>query len=96
MSARYAATARPPGTAIAWAARDGIYVEFPTKEGHPYITRFQKTPDGLQAALNILLEPAPSPPKPEKNHPAVRKPNKVATPEAREAAADIVRKLLLK
>ena len=52
----FAPSARPPRTAIAWAAADGIYVEIPCKDGPPYITRYHKTEAGLIAALNILIE----------------------------------------
>lgn len=91
-----AKSGRPPGAAIAWASTDGIFVEFPTKSGPPYIVRYKKTAEGLQSALNILLEnPAPSPTAIPKDHPAIRK-IVAATPAVRSAASDIVRKMLLK
>lgn len=97
MTDTFAKSARPPNTAIAWAAKDGIYVEIPAKEGPPYVTRYAKTMSGLQSALNILLEvPAASIIKPQ-DHPKVKRwKNELAKPEVRAEAASIVRNMLLK
>lgn len=92
-----AKSGRHPSAAIAWAAKDGIYVEFPTKSGPPYITRFPKTANGLASALNILIEnPAPAPTLPPADHPSIRRFGTNASAEVRTQAADIVRKMLLK
>lgn len=56
MSASFAQSARPARAAIAWATRDGIYVEIPCKDAAPLVCRYHKTAEGLAAALNILLE----------------------------------------
>lgn len=56
MTATSAPTARPATAAIAWATRDGLFVEIPCKDGPPYIARYHKTVEGLTAALNILLD----------------------------------------
>lgn len=96
MTAIAAKTGRPPSAAIAWATKDGIFVEFPTKAGPPYITRLPKTAQGLQTALNILIEnPAPAPSRLNAPHPAVRKING-ASAATKNAAAEIVRRMLLK
>lgn len=102
MSETIAKSARPANTAIAWAGRDGIYVEFPTKQGTPYVSRFPKTPSGLIDALNLLIEnPMPK----EVNltqhaHPAIRRIGAGAKMDAshglQSAAADAVKKLLRK
>lgn len=95
MTATAAKSARPLTAAIAWASADGIMVEFPTKDGPPYVVRYPKTLDGLQTALNLLLEnPAPRTYQPTAEHPVIQRKETVkATPEQRAAAADVVRRL---
>lgn len=95
-----ARSAIPPLTAVAWAGKDGIYCQFPTKEGTPYVSRFPKTASGLQSALNLLLE-NPMPKElnlTQPGHPAVKKYQyKVeASANLRAAAAEAVAKLLKK
>lgn len=94
-----AKSGRPESAAIAWAGKDAIFVEYPVKGGGPnYIVRMHKTAEGLQQALNILLEnPAPAPKlTAQANHPTItraqsRVPN--ASDESRAQAAAIVRRL---
>lgn len=96
MTDTFAKSALPPRTAHAWCDKTHIIVEFPTKDGPPYITRFRKTTEGLQQALNILIEqPAPSG-KHSFDHPTVKKlaSAPLVSPEAKAEAASIVRRLL--
>ena len=96
MTDTYALTGRPPSTAICWSDSESLIVEFPTKAGPPYLTRFPKTITGLQQALNVLLDhPSPRTTLPA-SHPAVHKVNRPGTEEQRAAAAAIVRRLALK
>ena len=52
----FAPTARPKNAAIAWATRDGLFVEIPCVNGPPYIARYHRTAEGLALALNVLIE----------------------------------------
>ena len=52
----FATTARPTKAAIAWATKDGIFVEVPHKDGPPLIVRYHRTAEGLALALNVLIE----------------------------------------
>ena len=95
----FATTARPPTAAIAWATKDELFVEIPTKSGPPYICRYRKTVDGLSAALNILIEhqEATSRNVPQ-DHPAVKKSTATprapwATDEQRQRARDLLKRL---
>ena len=95
MSASYASSARPPTAAIAWATRDELLVELPTKAGPPYIVRYRKTVEGLSAALNILIEHQDAAPKPiaQADHPAVTKISNRA-PWAGDAERERVREIM--
>lgn len=96
----FAKTAKPANAAIAWATKDSIFVEIPSKVGPPYIARYKKTVQGLTAALNILIEhPQPASPKPSPLPTILRpakpgKPTVNASDATRQAAAEAVRKLL--
>lgn len=94
MTDTYATSAYPPNTAIAWATRDEIFVQYPMKSGGPpFITRFRKTADGLAQALNIIIEHAAPSPRPiPTSHPAIQRKG-TGTAEQREMAAAIVRRL---
>ena len=93
MSAQALSTARPPSTAIAWATRDGLFVEIPCRDGPPYITRYRKTAEGLQAALNVLLEhPEAETRTVARSHPKLRR----VGPSFSEAERSTVREMLKK
>lgn len=92
-------SARPPNAAIAWATPNGLYIEYATPSGEPYICRLPLTIDGLTTGLNILVErPAPSAPrKDQSSHPQVKKaaPTSKYSPEERSAARAVLRRLNL-
>ncbi len=95
MSDTFATTARPTSAAIAWATKDNIFVEIPCKDGPPLITRYAKSIDGLQSALNILLQ------HPEKinrtipkDHPKIKRPDAGPyTERQRESVRGILKRL---
>ena len=90
----YALTARPPGTAIAWATKDGIFVEIPCKDGPPFIVRYHKTTLGLQQALNVLVEnPEPASRQVQATHPKITRPTANYTDDQRAKARDILKRL---
>lgn len=95
MTAQAASTARPPSTAIAWATRDGLFVEYSVKDGPPLIVRFRKTADGLAAALNILLEhPSAETYNVARTHPKTKfGPKASFTDEQRAGAREVLKKL---
>ncbi len=75
MTATAATTARPPTAAIAWATKDALFVEMPTKDGPPFIVRYRKTIEGLCEALNILIEHQESAPRSvPRDHPKITRP----------------------
>lgn len=92
MTDTYGTTGRHPGLAIAWASEDSIMVEFPTKNGPPYITRYPKTINGLAAALNVLIQTtAPRVTTVPPNHPAISRRSAVT---ASAEALEVIRKML--
>lgn len=46
----------PPNAAVAWATKNEILVQVPSKTGPAYICRYRKSTHGLAEALNVLLE----------------------------------------
>lgn len=94
MTASSLTTARPPRAAIAWATRDAIFCEIPCKDGPPLIVRYRLTPEGLQQALNILLEtPERAPRVSAPDHPAIRRPKPIFDDGEREQVRNILKKL---
>ncbi len=99
MTASFALSARPPATAIAWATKDGLFVELPTKSGPPYICRYRRTVEGLAEALNILVEHSEASPRSvPTTHPAITRPPPPsrapwATEDQRAKARDILKRL---
>lgn len=95
----FASTARPLGAAIAWATKDALFVEMPTKSGPPFIVRYRKTVDGLSAALNVLIEHQESAPRSvPRDHPSISRPpppSKApwATEDQRAKAREILKRL---
>lgn len=102
MTASFALSARPTGSAVAWCDSESIVVELPCPVGNPpYITRYPKTAEGLRRALNVILEnPAPRR-LPVVDHPAVKRATGAAsaklrastTQDQRDAAAELVRRM---
>lgn len=96
MSATAAPTARPATGAIAWATKTELFVEYPTKGGTPYVTRFPLTSTGLAQALSILIENAEHGTHrlTASDHPSVkRQPLTTFTPDQRSKARDVLRRL---
>lgn len=95
MTATSLSTARPSTAAIAWATRDGIYVEIPCAFGPPYIARYRATEEGLRLALNVLLETPERAPRTatSPNHPAIRRPKPVFDDAERGKVRDILKTL---
>jgi hypothetical protein len=54
----FAKSAKPEGTAIAWATQTDILVEIPCADGPPYIVRYKRTLKGLSEALNVMVKDA--------------------------------------
>lgn len=55
-------TARPPTCAIAWATKDAIFCEIPSKQGGaPFVIREKLSLSGLARALNVLTDHAEAP-----------------------------------
>lgn len=88
-------TARPPKTAIAWATRDSLFCEIPCRDGAPYIVRYKLTVEGLQAALNILLDAPEATARPATvaSHTAIRRPKVEFNDAERQGVRDIMKKL---
>lgn len=102
MTATFAISARPTGSAIAWCDSESIVVELPCTGGEPpYITRYPKTPEGLRKALNVLLENPMPRVLPNPDHPVIKRGpaaerkvlESATTQEQRDNAAALVRKL---
>lgn len=94
MTASFAPTARPPRAAIAWATRDGIFVEIPCKDGPPLIVRYHKTVDGLQQALNVIVDnPEPTRREVPRDHPAIKRPKAQFSDAEREGVREVLKKL---
>lgn len=94
MSAQFALSARPASAAIAWATRDGLFVEIPCASGPPLICRYRATEEGLRLALNVLLEtPERAPRKPTAEHPMVRRPKPEFDDAERGKVRDILKNL---
>jgi len=94
MSATAATTARPLNATIAWATRDGIYCEIPCKGGPPYITRYPLTREGLQSALNALIEtPETAPRTVSPTHPAIKRVKPVFDEVERQGVRDVLKAL---
>lgn len=103
MNAITAHSARPLGTAIAWATKTELFVEIPCKDGPPYICRYPKTANGLAQALNVLVENTKASTtyaiqdrtrtaKPTLAHPKVRREAPI-TESQREAARAVLKRL---
>lgn len=61
----------PPWAVTMWADTRYIYVAMPmTAGGIPYITKFDLTEGGLNAALNVLRKAPPEAPRPTPSTPA--------------------------
>ena len=95
MSASALLTARSPSTAIAWATREALFVEIPCKNSHPYVTRYPLTVEGLQRALNVLLDtPEPLPRVAAlAAHPSIRRPKVEFDASEREKVRDVLKGL---
>lgn len=94
MTASALTTARPPAAAIAWATRDAIFVEIPCKGGPPLIVRYHKTVDGLQQALNIIIDNhEPTHRTISADHPAIKRPKATFTEAQREGVREMLKKL---
>ncbi len=79
----YAKSARPGNAAIAWATKDAIFVEIPSKSGPPYVARYARDVHGLAAALNIVIEHADQEPSGRSNFNVLQF-NKLAVAERME------------
>lgn len=91
--AEFASTARPPRAAIAWATRDNLFCEIPTKDGAPLIVRYPLTAEGLRQALNALItNPEPATRSITASHPLTRFSKK--PPQATDAEREGVRQVL--
>jgi len=93
-----AISARPPTAAICWTANGRLFIEYPVKDGPPYIIAMACTMENIAKALNIMIEhPAPTlTPKAEviADHPKIKRIKVEVSEEARNAAAAIVRRML--
>lgn len=86
-------TTRGTNSAIAWATKDGLYVEIPCKDGPPYVCRYRLTTEGLAAALNILIEHEAATTTQITDHPKITRPLAKFTDANRQAALDVLRRL---
>lgn len=86
-------TTNPTPRAIAYATRDGLFVEIPCKDGPPYTVRYHRTAEGLAAALNILIEHEAATTTQITDHPAIKRPLAKFTDGNRQAALDVLRRL---
>ena len=90
----FAPSARPPGCAIAWATKDGLYVEIPCKDGPPYIVRYHKTTKGLSEALNVMVKnEAKAPTYHATEHASVRRPIRDFSDDQRSSARAALKRL---
>jgi hypothetical protein len=90
-------TARPAAAAICWATRDAIFVEYPCKDGPPYIIRMPRTTEALVKALGILIENPEAAPRPAAlaEHPKIVKATRTpwANDEQRAKTQEVLRRL---
>lgn len=94
MNASALTTARPLAAAIAWATRDALFCEIPCREGPPMIVRYRLTIEGLQAALNVLLEnPEVAPRTIPASHPAIRRPKPTFDENERAKVREVLKEL---
>lgn len=95
MSAQALLSARPSSTAIAWATRDSLFCEIPCRDGAPYIVRYKLTVEGLQAALNILLDTPEAAARPATlvAHPSIRRPKVEFNDAERQGVRDVLKGL---
>ena len=97
MTDTFADTARPANAAIAWATKDAVFVELPSRAGPVYVVRYPRTAEGLANALNVLID---NPERPSNGkartvpakHPAIRRPAVEFTESEREAARAALKK----
>ena len=95
-------SAAPPHALLCWLDDRYVYIEIPSKTGHPYVDKFPLCEAGLSKALNLLRIRYDELPSPMKNYvaPPIEPTSKngktpVQTAAQRDQALAILRKMNL-
>lgn len=102
MSGTFAPSAAPPHALLCWLDDRYVYIEIPSKTGHPYVDKFPLCEAGLSKALNLLRIRYDELPSSMKNYvaPPIEPSTKngkppIQTSAQRDAALAVLRKLNL-